>query len=126
MTGKPQQPTGVVGKFRVAVTGIIYAVRHQNSFRVHLPVAVTVVAVSLWLHLEPWRWIAVIVSIALVISAELLNSAIEEIVAVVHPEFDQRIGRALDAGAGAVLVASIGAIVLGLIALAAPLWNALS
>ncbi len=111
-------------KFAFAISGLMHAIRTQNSFWVHIPIAIAAVGVSAWLRVEPWRWVAVIVCIGGVLSAELLNSAIEEIVGVVHPTHDQRIGRALDAAAAAVLVAAIGAAVIGLITLGPPLWNA--
>lgn len=125
MNGKHSSGFAIVRKFSVAISGIIYAIRHQNSFLVHLPVAFAVVAVGCWLRLESWRWVAITFAITIVISAELLNTAIEEMVAVVHPEHHPRIGRALDTAAGAVFVATVGAIVVGLITLGFPLWKAI-
>jgi diacylglycerol kinase len=50
-----------------------------------------------------------------------LNTSIEQLVRVLHPEHDPSIGRGLDAAAGAVLLAAIGAVAVGLIALGPPL-----
>lgn len=116
----------VVQKFAVAMAGILHAFKHQNSFLVHLPMATIVVLMGLWLQLESWRWVAVTFCITLVISAELLNTAIEELVAVLHPQHDVRIGRVLDVASGAVLVAAVGAALAGLITLAMPLWEVIS
>ncbi|MEE2936467.1 MAG: diacylglycerol kinase [Planctomycetota bacterium] len=116
----------VVQKFAVAMAGILHAFKHENSFLVHLPMATAVVLMGLWLQLESWRWVAITFCITLVISAELLNTAIEELVAALHPQHDVRIGRVLDLASGAVLVAAAGAVVAGLITLVMPLWKAIS
>lgn len=113
-------------KFAVAISGVIWALRSQNSFLIHLPMTAVVIGVAAWLQVEAWRWAAVVLAITIVLSFELLNSSIEQMIKVLHPEHDAQIGRALDAAAGAVLIASIGAVVVGLIALAFPLCDAIS
>ena len=113
-------------KFAVAISGVAWAARHQNSFRVHLPVAAAAIALSAWLQVEPWRWVAVVLAITIVISAELLNTSLEQLVRVLHPNQHPQIGRALDAAAGAVLIAASGAVAVGLVTLGPPLWNAIA
>ena len=108
-------------KFAVAISGIFWAARSQTSFRIHLPIAAAVIVLAAWGRVDAWRWVAVLLAIAMVLSAELLNTSIEQLVSAVHPAHDERIGRALDAAAGAVLVLSIAAILIGLIALGPPL-----
>jgi diacylglycerol kinase len=112
-------------KFELAAAGIVRSLRTQSSFWVHLPMAAAVLGIAAWLQLETWRWVAILLAIAMVLSAELFNTAIEQLVKVLHPDHDDRIGRALDAAAGAVLVVSIGAAVIGVIVLAMPLWEML-
>ena len=113
------------GKFAVAIGGIVWSIRNHGSFWVHLPVAVAVCATAAWMNVEAWRWAVVITAIALVLCAEMLNTAIEQLVRVLHPEHDPEVGRALDVAAGGVLVATIGAIALGIIALGPPLLSLL-
>ncbi|TWU58002.1 diacylglycerol kinase [Rubripirellula reticaptiva] len=120
---KPSSTIRCYQKFAFAVTGLIHAVKTQNSFWVHLPVALAAMGIGYWLELEPWRWVSIVVAIAMVLSSELLNTAIEEMVRVVHPSHDVQIGRALDAAAAAVLVAAIAAAVIGVIAIGPPLWD---
>jgi len=115
----------VVRKFAVAVSGIVQAAKTQNSFWVHVPLSLAIIALGGWLQLEAWRWVAIFFAIALVVCTELLNTAIEELVAVLHPEHDSRIGNALDIAAGAVLIASVAAVIIGLIVLAGPLVEVL-
>lgn len=112
-------------KFAVAVSGIIYSARHHDSFWVHLPISVAVILLAAWLRVDSWRWVALIAAITSVWSLELFNTAIEDLVRAIHPDHDDRIGRALDASAGAVLVATLGAIAIGLMVLALPLWKTL-
>ena len=112
-------------KFGDAIRGCRGAFAGEISFHVHLSVAALVIALAAWLGIEPWRWAAVIVCIAGVIAAELLNTAIEGLAAAVHPSHDSGVGRALDAAAGAVLVWAIGSVAVGLVALAGPLIRAL-
>ena len=110
-------------KFRVAGVGFAVSVRSQPSFWVHLPVSAVVILLAAWLRVEAWRWTALLIVISLVMTAELLNTAIEQLVSVLHPERHPRIGEALDAAAAAVLVAAVGAVMVGLITLAPPLWQ---
>lgn len=112
-------------KFRVAVAGALWAFRDQNSFHVHGVVTAMVLAVATWLRVPLISWALLVLAIGLVLTAELLNSAVELLVRVLHPARDPRIGRALDVAAGGVLVASITAAVLGLLVLGPPLWDAL-
>lgn len=118
--------SGRFRKFAVAAAGIIHAVRNQGSFWVHLPVAVAAIAMGTWLQLESWRWVSLVFAIAMVLSAELMNTAIETLVVVLHPEHDPRIGNALDAAAGAVLITAIAAVIIGLVTMGPPLWVTLA
>ena len=113
-------------KFVVAAKGVAVSARDHNSFWTHLVVSLLVLVIATWLHVELWRWAAVVVAITIVWTAELLNTALEETVKAIHPQPDPGIGRALDAAAGAVLVASVGAIVLGLLSLAGPFLGRIS
>ena len=113
-------------KFAVALSGIAWSARTQTSFRVHLPIALAVLGVAAWLRIETWRWVAIVFAITIVLSAELFNTSIEQLVKVLHPQHDERIKHVLDAAAGAVLVVAIGAVVAGLVTLGLPLWDAIA
>lgn len=112
-----ERPAGWFNKFRVAHRGLFFAVANQNSFWVHLPVAIIVIGLATWLNVERWQWALLTLSIGGVISSELLNTSIELLVRVVHPEHDDRVGEALDTAAAAVLVMAYASIALGLVAL---------
>ncbi len=99
--------------FNHAFEGIMYATRTQPNMRVHLVVAALVLLASLVLHLERYYIVALIVLIALVLSLELLNTAIEAIVDLLTVTHHPLAKTAKDAAAGAVLVASAAAVVVG-------------
>ncbi len=108
-------------KFACAFRGLAIGVRGESSFLVHIPVGVAVVAVATWLGVTPIEWAVLIVCIAMVISAELFNSAIEHLAKAVTAEDSPEIRNALDIASGAVLFASLGASLVGLKILAWPL-----
>ena len=112
-------------RFHDAFDGLRSALVSEESLWVHLFFASAVIAVSTVIGLELWRWCVLILSISLVISLELVNSAIERLVKTLHPEHDEMVGQALHIAAAAVLVASIGAAVVGLIVLLPALLAAL-
>ena len=111
-------------KFAVALRGAARSMLTQDSFIVHLFFAFAVIAMATWLQLEAWRWAVLVIAITMVLAGELVNTALETMVKKLHPEHDPEIGHALDAAAGSVLVASMGAVILGLITMGVPLYQA--
>lgn len=112
-----------VEKFRVAFAGLFWALGDQNSFYAHITISTAVVVLATTLDLPLWQWIALILAMGGVFTAELLNTAIEQLVAVLHPQHDPRIGRALDVAAAAVLIASASAVVVGLLILGPAIYR---
>lgn len=76
------------------------------------------------LRLPPLAWLAVVGAIGLVLTAELLNTAIEAIVDLVSPDYHELAKRAKDCGAAAVLVASAAALATGILVAAWVAWRA--
>jgi diacylglycerol kinase len=101
--------------FRDAFRGIREAVLGERAFRVHVPMAVAVVAAGWFFAVDRYEWLALVICIALVVTAELLNSGLERMAKAVTADRNVHVGAALDIAAGAVLAASIGAVVCGLI-----------
>jgi diacylglycerol kinase (ATP) len=100
-------------KFRDAFRGVAMAVRRSSSFAVHLLVAALVIAAAAALDLERLEWCILSGCIAAVLAAETLNSALESLARAVSDQYHPRLRDALDMGSGAVLLAAIGAAVLG-------------
>jgi diacylglycerol kinase len=101
--------------------GIGYAWRTQHNVRIQAGVAMAVVLVGAWLRVGALEWALLITAIALVLSAELLNTAIEAVVDLVSPQTNPLAGAAKDACAAGVVVAVVGAVLLGLFVLGPPL-----
>jgi len=104
-------------KFYLATRGVLLGVRGQDSFLVHIPVAMAVVALAAITGCEPWRWCVLLLCIGFVLSAELANSALENLAAGLCHEHNEDVGRALDIASGAVLVASATAATVGCLVL---------
>jgi diacylglycerol kinase (ATP) len=101
-----------------AAGGIVTAFRAEAGFRIQLLLAVAA-AVTLALLHPPLVWVALcIVSGAAVLAAELLNIALEHLADRLHPEQHPIIRAAKDCAAGAVLVASLAAVLIGILTLA--------
>jgi undecaprenol kinase len=108
-------------RFGFAVAGIVAVWRRERSFRTQTAAAFAAVVVTALLR-PGWLWAAaVVLSITLVLALEVLNSALEAMIDHLHPEIAPAIKVAKDAAAGAVLVASIGAAIVGMLMLASVL-----
>lgn len=112
-------------KFGYAIRGLASGARGQDSFWVHLPTAGLVILLAAFLRIYLWQWCVLILCITIVLVAEYFNSVIEILVRKLHPERDAEIARALDSAAAAVLIASIGAVLVGFIVLGRALLGVL-
>ena len=101
--------------FAYAVEGILFVIRSQRNMFLHLLAAIFICVAGLWLNISStdWRWL--IVCIAFVWFAELINSAFEFVCDVVMPELHDSVKRAKDIAAGAVLICAIAAAIIGVL-----------
>ena len=109
-----------------AFRGWWHVLRTQQNAWVHSIVATTVFAMGLWLSLPPRDWAVLVLTVAMVFTAEFINTAIEAVVDLASPEKHPLAKVGKDVGAGAVLVASLAAVLIGLLILGPPLWLKLS
>jgi undecaprenol kinase len=93
-----------------ALGGITYTLRSEKSFRFHAAAAVGVTIAMLWLRPAPLWWAVIALATAFVLAAELVNTAIEHLADHLHPESHPGIKMVKDCAAAAVLIASIGAL----------------
>lgn len=104
-------------RVRFALCGVKEACRRERSFRTQGVIAMLVVAGFLVLRV-PLIWFAIaIMAIALVLATELTNAALEAMIDRLHPERHPEIRAAKDMAAGSVLLASVAAVVVGLLML---------
>lgn len=111
-----------IAAFRYAFQGWSYVLRTQRNAWIHSVAATVVLILGLWLALPARDWAILILTIALVFTAEFVNSAIEAVVDLASPETHPLAKIGKDVGAAAVLVAAIASVLIGLLILGPPLW----
>ncbi len=116
-------PTRLRRSFGAAFAGIAAGWRGQANFRIESVVGVLASGVGLWVGAN---LVPILLVSALVLSLELMNTAVEATLDRVTPEQHPLVKLAKDAAAAAVLVASLFAVVIGLYVLGPPLWAKLS
>ncbi|MBK5107157.1 MAG: diacylglycerol kinase family protein [Anaerolineales bacterium] len=111
--------------FRYAFGGWWYVIRTQRNAWIHTVVSLAVLGIAIWLGLNRYDWALIIIAIAMVWTAEFINTALEAIVDLASPEQHELARISKDVGASAVLIAAGSAALIGLIILGPPLWNRL-
>lgn len=96
-----------------ACRGVIHVMRSERHFTYHLIAAALVIVAGWVAHITIFEWIALTVAIGLVLLAEMLNTAIERLMDLLHPEVHPQVKVIKDVAAGAVLVAAIAALIIG-------------
>ncbi len=99
--------------FVYAFRGIIEALRQERNMRIHLCAAFYALVFALIADLSDAECCVVLICIALVIGAELINSSLERLADETHPEYSERIKHSKDMAAGAVLVCAFIAFCIG-------------
>jgi len=103
-------------KFRDAFRGFREGIWGQHSFFVHFSLAGLVIATAAALQIDHrLEWCLLLLCIAGVLTAEMFNSALESLAKAITDEMDPHVGRALNIGSAAVLIASLGAAIIGVI-----------
>lgn len=87
----------------------------ERNFRIHLTAAVGVLLLSVFYDFSAVQWAVIFLLFALVISAELMNTAVERVVDLLSPGYHKQAGLAKDMAAGAVLVTAAAAAIIGLL-----------
>lgn len=101
--------------FGYAFTGLWTLFRTETHAQIHLLALVVVTVAGLITGLERWEWLAIILTIALVVAAEGMNTALEALADALHPGHHPLVGKAKDVAAGAVLFCAIAALAVALI-----------
>jgi len=109
----PRRSTSLLDSFNFAFEGIIHVLRAERNLRIHFAIAVGVIVAALAFDVTRMDLIALLISIAFVLIAEMLNSAIEAAVDLSTSALDPLAKIAKDVAAGAVLVATVNAVAIG-------------
>ena len=104
-----------VKSFGFAIEGIIYSYNKGTHFKIHIAFAILIIVLGLIYKLSAYEWLVIILISSAVISAEAINTAIEEACDVLHPEHHPGAKLAKHCAAGGVLILSVAAIIVGFI-----------
>ncbi len=116
----------LVESFRCAFAGLAYAVRTQRNLRLHLLAGVLVLGVGAWLRLEAEKGALLLVAVAAVVIAEVLNTALETVIDLISPGYHPLAGTAKNLAAAAVVLAALFAAGLGVWILGPAVWARLA
>ncbi|MES2617469.1 MAG: diacylglycerol kinase family protein [Bacteroidota bacterium] len=106
--------TAILKSFAFAFKGL-KAAWNERNFKLHLLSTAAAVSLGLYCDIKAFEWLVVLICIGLVLGLEIINTAIEELVDLVSPGFNEKAGKIKDLAAAAVLVASIIALIMAAI-----------
>ncbi len=107
--------------FLYALNGIKSAVEGERNIKIMIATFLIMIPVAIGLDFDLFAWIILLLASGVMFAAELLNTAIEEVVDLVCPRMDPKAGRAKDIAAGAVLALSVACAIVGILLI----WRAL-
>ena len=102
-----------VRSFTFSISGLIYAYKYEQSMLIHVLATICVLAANIFFGVSSTEWLVTIIAIGLVLSAELINTAIEAIVDMVTLEFHPLAKIAKDCGSAATFVLAVMAAAIG-------------
>ena len=105
----------LIKSFKHAFKGLFHVLKTEQNFRIQLIAALAVIILSIYFRVKPWEAVALILVILMVLVLELLNSIFERLVDILKPRVHYYIRVIKDIMAATVLLASLAAIVIGLI-----------
>lgn len=112
----------MVDSFNNAIDGVIYTVRTQRNMKIHMVVSVLVLIACLFFDVSKIEFLILAITISMVISAELFNTAIESVVDMNTNYYHPLAKIAKNVAAGAVIITAINAVVVGYVIF----WDKLS
>ncbi|WP_321368090.1 diacylglycerol kinase [uncultured Desulfuromusa sp.] len=111
------KPTSWLESLNCAIEGILWAAKSERHVRYHFVAALAVVFTALFFKISALEFFLLVLAAVIVIFAELMNTAIEAVVDLITDDYHELAKRAKDVAAGAVLVTSVGAVILGYLVL---------
>ena len=114
----PRKAPSILESFNYAFEGIIHVLRTQRNMRIHLVIAAVVLVLAFAFGVSKFELIALLLAIAFVLIAEMVNTALEHAIDVATTSFDPMAKLAKDIAAGAVLIATATAVAIGYVVFA--------
>lgn len=109
--------------FRHAWDGLIYAIRTQPNFIIHLVISTLVITAGVLFALSPIEWIILSFTISLGLVIELINTSIESVVDLITDHYHPLAKIAKDTSAAAMLVYALGSIIIASLIFLPKLWH---
>ena len=106
---KPFKNKNFIEALKNSIKGIFTAFTMERNIKIDIVIALFVIIIAFIIKLNYIEFIAIIISIAIVLTAEMFNSAIENIVDLITEQYNERAKIIKDISSGAVLISSIGA-----------------
>lgn len=94
-----------------AVNGIVWGLKTQANYKIHVALSLLVISAAIFLQVSYYEWLLLIAMIVLGFVIETLNTGIEQLGDAIDTKYNEYIKRAKDSSAGAMLLFSIGAVV---------------
>jgi len=113
MGSRDYKRASLLKSFGYAISGITRVIKEERNIKIHLCAALIVIALAFYFHFSRNDWLVLLLIITIVISLELVNSAVEAVVDLASPEIHPLAKKAKDVAAGAVLVAAIISVIIG-------------
>jgi len=101
--------------FRCAFRGLKYVLKNEQNFQLEILIGIFIVILMLILDIKIWQKVALFLVIFAVLAVELINTILERVVDILKPRVHPYAQLIKDVMAAAVLIASIGAVVIGTI-----------
>ena len=105
----------LIKSFGYAIKGILHCIKNEQNFKLHIIASFAAIALAIVLHCTAMEWIFILLCIAMVMSLEMVNTAIERLCNMQQTSFHPQIKIIKDVAAGAVLISAIVAAICGLI-----------
>lgn len=106
--------SSLIHSFRFALSGLGFAIVNNRNMQIHTAAAICVLILSFAFEIQRVEFIALVVMIVLVMTAEMINTSIEEMTNLITSEHRKEAKIAKDVSAGMVLVVSTGAAIVGI------------
>jgi diacylglycerol kinase (ATP) len=105
----------MANSFRYAIAGLRYLLWTQRNAKIHTAIGLAAVALGFVLGIDRYEWLILTLTIAIVLAAEGVNTAIEAVVDLASPSYHPLAKIAKDVGAGTVLLTAIAAVIVGML-----------
>lgn len=112
-----------IESFQYAFTGIWHTIKTQRNAQIHVGIAVFIIFAGFFFHLSATDWAILCLTIGFVIVTEMLNTVAEAAMDYATIDFDPQVKIVKDVAAGAVLVAALTAIIVGVLIFGPPVWR---